>query len=123
MKKSTECSNTCHSAVFLFPICSSLGYLLYNHSILLQFYESYLFNFINKILFTRYEEALELLETLINRDETHPAPRKRRVAILKARGKIPEAIKELNEYLKKYVKNLVIRKVKFSIQTNPDFFF
>lgn len=44
---------------------------------------------------------MEVLESIIKRDETNAAPRKRRVAILKARGRIPEAIKELTEYLKR----------------------
>lgn len=46
---------------------------------------------------------MEVLESIIKRDETNAAPRKRRVAILKARGRIPEAIKELTEYLKRSV--------------------
>ncbi|XP_076279523.1 ER membrane protein complex subunit 2 [Lasioglossum baleicum] len=50
-----------------------------------------------------YDEALEVLESIIKRDETNAAPRKRRIAILKARGRIPEAIKELTEYLKKFM--------------------
>ena len=49
----------------------------------------------------RYDEALELLDQIIKRDETNAAPRKRRVAILKAKGKVLEAIRELNDYLKK----------------------
>ncbi|KAK3923910.1 ER membrane protein complex subunit 2 [Frankliniella fusca] len=51
----------------------------------------------------KYDEALELLDQIIKRDETNAAPRKRRVAILKAKGRIMEAIKELNEYLKKFM--------------------
>ncbi|XP_011501222.1 PREDICTED: ER membrane protein complex subunit 2-A-like [Ceratosolen solmsi marchali] len=50
-----------------------------------------------------YNEALEVLDSIIKRDETNAAPRKRRVAILKACGHIPEAIKELTEYLKKFM--------------------
>lgn len=50
-----------------------------------------------------YDEAMEVLESIIKRDETNAAPRKRRVAILKARGRIPEAIKELTEYLKRFM--------------------
>lgn len=46
---------------------------------------------------------MEVLDSIIQRDETNAAPRKRRVAILKARGRIPEAIKELTEYLKRLV--------------------
>lgn len=49
----------------------------------------------------RYDEAIEVLDSIIKKDETNAAPRKRRVALLKAKGKISEAIKELTEYLKK----------------------
>lgn len=49
----------------------------------------------------RYDEAVEVLDSIIKRDETNAAPRKRRIAILKAKGQITEAIKELTEYLKK----------------------
>lgn len=51
----------------------------------------------------RYDEALELLDSMIEDDETNASPRKRKIAILKAKGRTVEAIKELNEYLKKYV--------------------
>jgi len=44
---------------------------------------------------------MEVLDSIIKRDETNAAPRKRRVAILKAQGRVPEAIKELTEYLKR----------------------
>lgn len=50
----------------------------------------------------RYDDALDVLENIIKKDETNAAPRKRKVAILKAKGKYPEAIKELCDYLKKY---------------------
>ncbi|XP_058789415.1 ER membrane protein complex subunit 2-A-like [Phymastichus coffea] len=50
-----------------------------------------------------YDEALEVLDSIIKRDETNAAPRKRRVAILKAKGQIPEAIVELSGYLKKFM--------------------
>lgn len=50
-----------------------------------------------------YDEAVEVLDSIIKRDETNAAPRKRRIAILKAKGQIPEAIKELTEYLKKFM--------------------
>jgi tetratricopeptide (TPR) repeat protein len=51
----------------------------------------------------RYDEALDLLDSIIKQDETNAASRKRRVAILRAKGKIPDAIKELTEYLKKFM--------------------
>jgi predicted Zn-dependent protease len=50
----------------------------------------------------RYDDALDVLENIIKKDETNAAPRKRKVAILKAKGQISEAIKELCDYLKKY---------------------
>lgn len=55
------------------------------------------------IIFYRFDEALELLDNIIKVDETNSAARKRRIAILKAQGYIVEAIKELVDYLKKYV--------------------
>lgn len=48
-----------------------------------------------------WEDALEVLDGIIAKDETNAAPRKRKVAIWKARGNRVEAIKELCEYLKK----------------------
>lgn len=50
-----------------------------------------------------YDDAVDMLDEIIEKDETNAAPRKRKVAILKARGKNVEAIKELCEYLKKWV--------------------
>ncbi|KAK0182510.1 hypothetical protein PV327_000646 [Microctonus hyperodae] len=50
-----------------------------------------------------YDEALEVLESIVKRDETNAAPRKRKVAILKAKGKTTDAIKELTEYLKMFM--------------------
>jgi hypothetical protein len=49
----------------------------------------------------RYDDALDVLENIIKKDETNAAPRKRKIAILKAKGLIPETIKELCDYLKK----------------------
>jgi len=48
----------------------------------------------------RYDDALKVLDSLIKKDETNNAPRKRKIAILKAQGKNVEAIKELTDYLK-----------------------
>lgn len=50
----------------------------------------------------RYDDAIVVLDDIISKDETNAAPRKRKIAILKAKGKPLEAIKELCEYLKKY---------------------
>lgn len=49
----------------------------------------------------RYDEAIDVLDGIIKKDETNAAPRKRKVAILKAKGRKIEAIRELCEYLKK----------------------
>lgn len=49
----------------------------------------------------RYSEAIEVLDAIIAKDETNAAPRKRKIAILKAKGRRADCIKELNEYLKK----------------------
>lgn len=48
----------------------------------------------------RYDDAIMVLDSLIKKDETNNAPRKRKIAVLKAQGKYVEAIKELTEYLK-----------------------
>ncbi|XP_037806219.1 ER membrane protein complex subunit 2-like [Lucilia sericata] len=51
----------------------------------------------------RYSEAIEVLDAIIAKDETNAAPRKRKIAILKAKGRRVDSIKELNEYLKKFM--------------------
>lgn len=48
----------------------------------------------------RYDDALKVLDSIIKKDETNSAPRKRKIAVLKAQGKYVEAIKELTDYLK-----------------------
>lgn len=50
----------------------------------------------------QYDAAIEVLDAIIEKDETNAAPRKRKIAIMKARGMRLDAIKELNAYLKKY---------------------
>jgi len=51
----------------------------------------------------RYDDALDVLESIIKKDETNAAARKRKIAILKAKGQIGDAIRELCEYLKKFM--------------------
>ncbi|XP_076065869.1 ER membrane protein complex subunit 2-like [Oratosquilla oratoria] len=53
--------------------------------------------------FERYDEANEVYDSIIRQDETHSTARKRKVAVLRAQGRITEAIKELTEYLKKFM--------------------
>ncbi|XP_073952710.1 ER membrane protein complex subunit 2-like [Choristoneura fumiferana] len=54
----------------------------------------------------KYDEALEVLDVIIKADETNAVARKRRVAILKAQGLVTEAIKELVDYLKKFMSDV-----------------
>ncbi|XP_014359736.2 ER membrane protein complex subunit 2-A [Papilio machaon] len=54
----------------------------------------------------KYDEALNVLDVIINADETNAPARKRRVAVLKAQGLIHEAIKELADYLKKFMSDV-----------------
>lgn len=51
----------------------------------------------------RYDEAIDVLDAIISKDETNAAPRKRKIAILKAKGQRTEAIKELTDYLKSFM--------------------
>ena len=52
-------------------------------------------------LYFRYSDALEILDSIIKKDETSAIPRKRKIAVLKAQGKITEAVKGLCDYLEK----------------------
>lgn len=51
----------------------------------------------------RYDDALDVLEQIIKKDETNAAPRKRKVAIYKAQGRTAEAIRELCDYMKRFM--------------------
>lgn len=51
----------------------------------------------------RYDDALDVLDQIIKKDETNAAPRKRKVAIYKAQGRSGEAIKELCDYMKRFM--------------------
>lgn len=51
----------------------------------------------------RYDKAQQLYDHILSEDETNMFARKRQVAILKAQGKIPEAIAKLNDYLKEFM--------------------
>lgn len=50
-----------------------------------------------------FDDALDLLNAIIAQDETNAAPRKRKIAIFRAKGRNVDAIKELCEYTKLYV--------------------
>lgn len=47
-----------------------------------------------------FDDALDMLNAIIAQDETNAAPRKRKIAIFRAKGRNIEAIKELCEYTK-----------------------
>ncbi|XP_068622901.1 ER membrane protein complex subunit 2-like [Battus philenor] len=54
----------------------------------------------------RYDDALLFLDDIMKEDATNAAARKRRVAVFKALGLIDEAIKELVDYLKKFMSDV-----------------
>ncbi|XP_055542181.1 ER membrane protein complex subunit 2-like [Wyeomyia smithii] len=51
----------------------------------------------------RYDDALNVLDLIIKKDETNAAPRKRKVAIFKAQGRTTDAIRELCDYMKRFM--------------------
>ncbi|XP_053694785.1 ER membrane protein complex subunit 2-like [Sabethes cyaneus] len=51
----------------------------------------------------RYDDALDVLDIIIKMDETNAAPRKRKVAIFKAQGRTADAIRELCDYMKRFM--------------------
>lgn len=53
--------------------------------------------------FDKYEEAEQIYEKILEAEPANAVVRKRLVAILKAQNRVGEAIKELNEYLKKFM--------------------
>lgn len=53
--------------------------------------------------FDKYEDAEQIYEKILEAEPANAVVRKRLVAILKAQNKIAEAVKELNEYLKKFM--------------------
>lgn len=53
--------------------------------------------------FDKYEEAEQIYNKILEAEPANAVVRKRLVAILKAQNRVGEAIKELNEYLKKFM--------------------
>lgn len=53
--------------------------------------------------FDKYDDAEKIYEKILEAEPANAVVRKRLVAILKAQNKISEAVKELNEYLKKFM--------------------
>lgn len=59
----------------------------------------------------KYEEALEILDAIIKLDDGNSGAKKRKIAILKAQNKNIDAIRELTEYLKMYVKWIFLQVI------------
>lgn len=57
----------------------------------------------NQERLAQYEEAIKLYDELIDEDETNTGARKRKIAILISQGKNVDAIKELCDYLKRFM--------------------
>lgn len=51
----------------------------------------------------KYNEAQECYDRLIKDDESNPIFRKRKIAVYKAQGRLQDAIRDLNEYLKLFM--------------------
>ncbi len=51
----------------------------------------------------RFEDAIQVYDEMIKKDESNSLLYKRKIAILIAERRIPDAIKELTEYLKKFM--------------------
>lgn len=78
----------------------------------------------------RFDDALKMYDKILDLEPANTAAHKRKIAILKAENKIPDAIKELNEYLKKfmsdqeawvelidlYISQQELRKAKFCME-------
>jgi len=51
----------------------------------------------------RFDDALKLYDSILQHDESNSVIYKRKVAVLKAQNKVADAIKELTDYLKKFM--------------------
>ncbi|XP_067118789.1 ER membrane protein complex subunit 2-B-like [Centruroides vittatus] len=49
------------------------------------------------------EDAIKVYDSILQHDESNSVIHKRKIAVLKAQNQIPEAIKELSDYLKKFM--------------------
>lgn len=54
-------------------------------------------------MFERYDDALDILDTILEEDDSNSQARKRKIAILKAQGENGKAIMELVKYLKEFM--------------------
>lgn len=51
----------------------------------------------------KFDEAMDVYDSIIRQDETNSTARKRKVAVLRGQGRMTDAIKELTEYLKLFM--------------------
>jgi len=54
-------------------------------------------------MFERYDDALDILDTILEEDDSNSQARKRKIAILKAQGENGKSIMELVKYLKEFM--------------------
>ena len=58
---------------------------------------------------SRWDDALEVLDAIIEEDEANSSARKRKIAIFKAQGDRSRTVAELNKYLKIFMSDQVSR--------------
>ena len=56
---------------------------------------------------SRWDDALEVLDAIIEEDEANSSARKRKIAIFKAQGDRSRTVAELNKYLKIFMSDQV----------------
>ena len=56
----------------------------------------------------RFDEAMDVYDSIIRQDETNSTARKRKVAVLRGQGRMTDAIKELTDYLKLWVDSVMV---------------
>ena len=58
-------------------------------------------------MLTRWDDAVEVLDAIIEEDEANSSARKRKIAIFKAQGDRARTVAELNKYLKVFMSDQV----------------
>ena len=61
---------------------------------------------------SRWDDALEVLDAIIEEDEANSSARKRKIAIFKAQGDRSRTVAELNKYLKIFMSDQVSSEAK-----------
>ena len=63
--------------------------------------------FLKSFFGNRWDDALEVLDAIIEEDEANSSARKRKIAIFKAQGDRARTVAELNKYLKVFMSDQV----------------